>query len=437
MIRRLAFALTLCLLPRGVRADTAADKALAEVLFEEGRKLTAEGKHEEACPKFAESQKRDPGIGTMLYLANCYEKVGKLASAWALYREAAQRAGGAGQTEREKIAVQRAAAIEGQIPRLTVQVSQEARVPGFEVLLDGAPLPDALWGVPMPMDSGKHLIEARAPGKHPWRLELTQEQGARQSLTVPALASANEPVPAPASMPVLPPAPAPAAPAPAPPPADGPREQPAASRPAAGLAPTLALRLGGALPLGKTGAAAGGTSQQLSSLVTAGPGIEVNGGAQIGAHGAVFLFYARHFFGASSELQATARSSYRQAAGIGAQWATSQGLQGPVGFFGEAGLVLLDQLSLSTTSPAGEPPCSSDARLSGAGVRLGAGIHIPVASRLLLSPLVNAEVGRFSSASVTGDAGCRRGSGSYSLPSKDLHATLFAGLSLSLPLELH
>ena len=203
------------------------------------------------------------------------------------------------------------------------------------------------------------------------------------------------------------------------------------------MAPTLALRLGGALPLGKTGAAQGGTSQSLSSLVTAGPGVEVNGGAQIGAHGTVFLFYARQFFGASSELQVSASSSYRQAAGIGAQWATAQGLRGPIGFFGEAGLVLLDQLSLSTRNLAGEPSCSADARLSGAGVRLGGGVHIPVASRLLLSPLVNAEVGRFASASVTGDAGCQRGSGSYSLPSKDLHATLFAGLSLSLPLELH
>ena len=97
--------------PSLARADSSlADKAAAQSLFDEGRKLMTEGKFAQACPKLAESQKLDPGVGTQFNLADCYERLGQTASAWAGFLEAASTAKSMGQGEREKVARERAAA---------------------------------------------------------------------------------------------------------------------------------------------------------------------------------------------------------------------------------------------------------------------------------------------------------------------------------------
>ena len=50
---------------------------MAESLFREGKRLSGEHKFAEACPKFAESYKLDPGLGTLLNLAICHEVGGQ------------------------------------------------------------------------------------------------------------------------------------------------------------------------------------------------------------------------------------------------------------------------------------------------------------------------------------------------------------------------
>ena len=60
---------------------SAADKATAEALFDAALDLMRKGRNEEACPRLEQSHRIDPGIGTLLYLAECYEKTGRTASA--------------------------------------------------------------------------------------------------------------------------------------------------------------------------------------------------------------------------------------------------------------------------------------------------------------------------------------------------------------------
>src|SRR5882757_8415497 len=106
-----------------VQAQAGADPPAARALFGEARKLMAQGKYEQACPKLEESLKLDAGIGTAFNLADCWEHVGKTASAWARFLDVATAAKNAGQADREKVARARAASLEPHLPRLTITVA--------------------------------------------------------------------------------------------------------------------------------------------------------------------------------------------------------------------------------------------------------------------------------------------------------------------------
>src|SRR6185436_4269196 len=83
-------------------AAQSSNDAAARALFAEGRKLSSEGKWQEACPKFEESLRLVPGAGTRFNLADCWEHIGRTASAWSGFLDVAAEAKAAGQADREK-----------------------------------------------------------------------------------------------------------------------------------------------------------------------------------------------------------------------------------------------------------------------------------------------------------------------------------------------
>jgi hypothetical protein len=164
----------------------AADPAAARALFEEGKRLSAEGAYEKACPKFEESLKLEPGIGTRFNLAECWEHVGRTATAWAEYLGVAGAAKAAGQAERERVARQRAAALEPRLSRLTIEVKEVDS--NLEIRKDDAVVGRAAWGTAVPIDPGSHVVDARAPNKKAWRTTVDiPSDGRTVPITVPPL----------------------------------------------------------------------------------------------------------------------------------------------------------------------------------------------------------------------------------------------------------
>lgn len=140
-------------------------KAAAEGLFDQGREAMKKGDFAEACGLLERSQQIDPAVGTLLYLAECYEKSGRTASAWATFRDAAASARAVGQNDRARLAEDRADRLTPSLSKLTIEVGEITRsIPGLVVRRHGQTIPPAAWNVPVPLDPGKYRIEASAPG---------------------------------------------------------------------------------------------------------------------------------------------------------------------------------------------------------------------------------------------------------------------------------
>lgn len=174
--------------------------ATAEALFEDGRTLLKAKKYSEACPKLAESLRLDPAIGTMLYLADCYEKNGQTASAWAMFNDAANAAHNASQADRELKAKLRVQALAPKLVKLSITPGPgTVGLPDLEIKRDGVVIGPALFGVAAPVDPGDHKIEVSAAGKKPWSGVVTvpSKAGSSTAFTLPRLEDLPPPPPPP------------------------------------------------------------------------------------------------------------------------------------------------------------------------------------------------------------------------------------------------
>jgi hypothetical protein len=138
------------------------DAAAAEALFRQGREASEAGDHRTACEKFKESNRLDPAVGTVFNIADCEEKLGRLATAWTLFQEVAQRL--PTNDDRHAIAKSRASALEPRLPRLTVKLGGDVP-PGTLVERDGVELGAASLDTALPVDPGPHSVRVSAPGR--------------------------------------------------------------------------------------------------------------------------------------------------------------------------------------------------------------------------------------------------------------------------------
>jgi len=183
------------------QADEAAPSA--EQLFQDARALVEKGDYASACPKLEVSQKLDPAVGTQFNLADCYEHVGKTATAFALFEEVARIARAAGKFERERSAKARAAALAPKLARAHLDV--KAAAPGLEIRIDDVLVAKSAWNEAFPIDPGAHRIAASAPSHASWESTIAAKAGTLAEVSVPELVDTSaRPTPAPAPVVVAP-----------------------------------------------------------------------------------------------------------------------------------------------------------------------------------------------------------------------------------------
>jgi hypothetical protein len=202
----ISLAVTLAV-PVAARAQSTG--AVAEQLFRDASARLKEGKTHEACLKFAESQKLDPQLGTLLNLAACHEKEGKMATAWGEYNELVDQASKLGDAKRLDYAKNRAADVEKKMPRLQLYVPTGTS----ELKIDGQAMGEAAWTTVLPIDAGDHKITYAAPGKEPRSQSVTVAPGGVTTQAAlapfvdsPPSAAVAQPAPSPVRIPAATPA---------------------------------------------------------------------------------------------------------------------------------------------------------------------------------------------------------------------------------------
>lgn len=168
-MRRALLAAVACVVlaaPATALGQSKEDVARADALFNAAKALTDAGNYTDACAKFAESKRLAPGLGVTLYLADCYERIGRTASAWTEFRSAEGLARERND-KRADVARTRAQTLEPKLNRLTIVVAPTVPQSGLQVLRDGIPVATEELGLPVPADPGDHAVVVSAPGHPP------------------------------------------------------------------------------------------------------------------------------------------------------------------------------------------------------------------------------------------------------------------------------
>jgi hypothetical protein len=171
----------------GAHAQSAggAQTSSSTPLWEQALEAMDKQDYASACLKLEEVARLGPeGLDTKIRLAECYEGSGRLASAWTMYALVEPMAEKANQPDRQKTAHERAEALKPRLATLTIVVPATVRArPGLEIRCDDRVVEPAQWGVPLPVDRGRHVIVTTATvrGEQP---AVIKADGATTTVTI-------------------------------------------------------------------------------------------------------------------------------------------------------------------------------------------------------------------------------------------------------------
>jgi hypothetical protein len=169
-------------------AQAVGNEALAEMLFQQAKRLLDAGDVAAACVKFKASLDVDHANGTVSALAFCHEKEGKSASAWAEYNEVLSDGVRNHRPEQAKYAEEHIAALARQLRTVRIKSADDQ----LTVTIDGAVIPIVALSMPVPIDPGAHVFAIQKSGYDPISLTETFAPGPGESaLVIPKLVRAK------------------------------------------------------------------------------------------------------------------------------------------------------------------------------------------------------------------------------------------------------
>jgi hypothetical protein len=161
-------------------------KASAREFADRGSELFEAGRYAEALEAFREAERHYHAPTILLMVARCYDRLGRLLEAHAIYQRVVSEALPASAPEAflkaQEMGKAELAALHRRIPTLQVLVIG-VPVAGVTLSIDGRSIPAN--AEPIPKDPGRAVIVmARVPGRPPMERVVTLEEGRTERLTL-------------------------------------------------------------------------------------------------------------------------------------------------------------------------------------------------------------------------------------------------------------
>jgi hypothetical protein len=163
-----------------VATAQSADSALARSLFEEGVAFADRGEWQDAADRFRRSLEIRPSAVVAYNLGSALVELGELVAASEAFERAARAPSESGVRDAAR---SRLAEIRPRIGALTIAV-EGTLTEDVELRIDERALPHQAVGVEVPVDPGRHVVDARRAGEVVASAETEVEAGGSESVTL-------------------------------------------------------------------------------------------------------------------------------------------------------------------------------------------------------------------------------------------------------------
>lgn len=165
-------------------AVSAESRAAARQHLHQAQESKKQGKLAESCHHLEEVERLDPKLPTLMELAECTERLGKLLEAQALWSLARDRAKHDEKPQSRARAESRLASAQKRVAHLTLQL---APVPaGAQVVCDDVVLESASLAAPLPLNPGAHVVLVKLAGHDDAKYSVKLAEGDNQTLPITA-----------------------------------------------------------------------------------------------------------------------------------------------------------------------------------------------------------------------------------------------------------